>query len=94
MEEKMPLIGDTFPQVEVATTRGRKTLPDAYSGRWEVFFSHPADFIPVYTAEFVAFQKKCNQFNPLNRGFIGLRVNQVFSHLRWVGWINQMKKLP
>ena len=87
MEEKMPLIGDTFPQVEVATTHGKMVLPDAYSGKWMVFFSHPADFTPVCTTEFVAFQKRVDQFKSLNCELIGLSVDQVFSHIKWIEWI-------
>ncbi|RLE11138.1 peroxiredoxin, partial [Candidatus Aerophobetes bacterium] len=49
MEGKIPLIGERFPLVEVQTTHGRVKLPDDYSGKWFVFFSHPADFTPVCT---------------------------------------------
>jgi peroxiredoxin (alkyl hydroperoxide reductase subunit C) len=89
MEEKMPLIGDTFPQVEVTTTHGKKVLPDAYSGKWMVFFSHPADFTPVCTTEFVAFQKRFEQFKNLNCELIGLSIDQVYSHLKWIEWIKE-----
>ncbi|MEM1547128.1 MAG: redoxin domain-containing protein, partial [Candidatus Methanomethylicia archaeon] len=57
MEEyRMPLIGDKFPSMEVRTTKGVIKLPDDYSGKWFILFSHPADFTPVCTTEFVAFQ--------------------------------------
>ena len=58
MEEKFPLIGDKFPEMEVTTTHGPKKLPDDYKGRYLVLFSHPAEFTPVYTIEFVAFAKR------------------------------------
>jgi len=60
MEEKegMPLLGDDFPKMRVQTTHGFKNLPEDYKGKWFVLFSHPADFTPVCTTEFVAFQKR------------------------------------
>jgi peroxiredoxin (alkyl hydroperoxide reductase subunit C) len=89
MEEKMPLIGDKFPEMDVVTTHGVLKLPDAYSGKWLVFFSHPADFTPVCTTEFVAFQKRFEEFRILNCGLIGLSVDQVFSHMKWTEWIKE-----
>ena len=57
-----PLIGDKMPQMEVKTTFGMMTLPDAFAGKWFVLFSHPADFTPVCTTEFVAFEKRRKEF--------------------------------
>jgi len=88
MEEKrMPLIGDKFPTLEVQTTHGKKKLPDAFKGKWFILFSHPADFTPVCTTEFVAFQNRYNKFKKLNTELIGLSVDQVFSHIKWEEWI-------
>ncbi len=87
MEGRIPLIGDKFPEVEAQTTHGRIKLPDAYAGKWLVFFSHPADFTPVCTTEFVAFQKRYEQFKKINCELIGLSIDQVFSHIKWVEWI-------
>ena len=82
MEElKLPLIGDKFPKLEVQTTRGKKKLPDAYKGKWFILFSHPADFTPVCTTEFYAFQKRYNDFKKLNTELIGLSVDQLSSCL-------------
>lgn len=89
MDGKMPLIGDKFPEVEVTTTHGTLKLPNAYAGKWLVFFSHPADFTPVCTTEFVAFQKRFDEFKALNCELIGLSVDQVFSHIKWVEWIKE-----
>ncbi|KYK37395.1 MAG: peroxiredoxin [Theionarchaea archaeon] len=89
MERKMPLIGDKFPEMEVTTTHGTMKLPDAFSGKWLVFFSHPADFTPVCTTEFVAFQKRFDEFSKMNCQLIGLSVDQVFSHMKWVEWIKE-----
>jgi len=57
----MPLIGDKFPEIEVQTTQGKLKLPDVFKGKWFILFSHPADFTPVCTTEFVAFQKRYNK---------------------------------
>jgi len=83
----MPLLGDQFPQMEVQTTQGPVSLPGAYAGKWFLLFSHPADFTPVCTTEFVAFQKRYEKFKELNTELIGLSVDQVFSHIKWIDWI-------
>ena len=88
-EKKFPLIGDKFPELEVQTTHGKMKLPDDFSGKWFVFFSHPADFTPVCTTEFVAFQKRYDEFKKLNTELIGLSIDQVFSHMKWVEWIKE-----
>jgi peroxiredoxin (alkyl hydroperoxide reductase subunit C) len=88
-EYRMPLIGDKFPQMEVRTTRGLLKLPDSYSGRWFILFSHPADFTPVCTTEFVAFQKRYDEFQKLQCDLIGLSIDQVYSHLKWEEWIKE-----
>lgn len=93
MEGKMPLIGDKFPELEVQTTKGTMKLPDAFRGKWFVLFSHPADFTPVCTTEFVAFQKRFDEFKKLNCELIGLSVDQVFSHLKWEEWIKEKLKV-
>lgn len=90
MEEyKMPLIGDMFPEMEVQTTMGKMKLPDAFKGKWFILFSHPADFTPVCTTEFYAFQKRYPEFRAMNTELIGLSVDQVFSHIKWAQWIEQ-----
>lgn len=85
----MPLLGDPFPEVEVLTTHGVKKLPQDYKGKWFVLFSHPADFTPVCTTEFVAFQKRYEKFKALNTELIGLSIDQVFSHIKWIEWIKE-----
>ncbi len=89
METNMPLIGDQFPEMEVVTTRGTKNIPGDYKGKWLILFSHPADFTPVCTTEFVAFQKRYEQFKELNTELIGLSVDQVFAHIKWEQWIKE-----
>ena len=82
-------MGDKFPDMKVQTTRGEITLPGDMKGKWFVLFSHPADFTPVCTTEFVAFQKRYEKFRELNCELIGLSVDQVFAHIKWEEWINE-----
>ena len=65
LKQSMPLLGDDFPKMTVQTTRGQMNLPNDMDGKWFVLFSHPADFTPVCTTEFVAFQKRYDQFKEL-----------------------------
>ena len=88
-QKRIPLIGDKFPDFEVQTTHGPKKLPKDYKGKWLILFSHPADFTPVCTTEFVAFQKRYNEFKELNTELLGLSIDQVFSHIKWVDWIKE-----
>ncbi len=92
MEGKMPLIGESFPEIEVQTTHGKLNLPAEYAGKWFVFFSHPADFTPVCTTEFVGFQRRYDELKKLNCELIGLSIDQVFSHIKWVEWIRDNLK--
>jgi peroxiredoxin (alkyl hydroperoxide reductase subunit C) len=90
MEEtkmNMPLLGDAFPELTVQTTHGPMNIPGDLKGKWFVLFSHPADFTPVCTTEFVAFQKRYGEFQKLGCDLIGLSIDQVFSHIKWVEWI-------
>jgi len=87
MEDRIPLIGDQFPEMQVKTTRGVRNLPGDYKGKWLILFSHPADFTPVCTTEFVAFQKRFDEFKKLNTELLGLSVDQVFAHIKWEEWI-------
>ncbi|OUJ18621.1 AhpC/TSA family peroxiredoxin [Methanonatronarchaeum thermophilum] len=88
-QKSMPLIGDKFPDMEVETTHGKIKLPNDYKGKWLVLFSHPGDFTPVCTTEFVAFQKKYDEFRELDTELIGLSIDQVHSHLKWAEWIEE-----
>jgi peroxiredoxin (alkyl hydroperoxide reductase subunit C) len=88
-EYYLPLIGDPAPSFEAQTTHGAVNFPNDYEGKWVILFSHPADFTPVCTTEFVAFQKKYEDFKALNCELIGLSIDQVFSHIKWVDWIKE-----
>ncbi len=92
----IPLIGDKFPEMEVKTTHGMIKLPDdANEGGkwWFILFSHPGDFTPVCTTEFVAFAKRNKQFQELKCRLIGLSIDQVFSHIKWAEWIKENLKV-
>jgi peroxiredoxin (alkyl hydroperoxide reductase subunit C) len=85
----MILIGDKAPEFKAQTTKGPVNFPSDYQGKWVVLFSHPADYTPVCTTEFVAFAKRYDQFKELNTELIGLSIDQVFSHIKWVEWIKE-----
>lgn len=91
-ENKLALLGDKFPSVKVNTTFGLMNLPEDYNGKWFVLFSHPGDFTPVCTTEFVSFAQKHDAFKKLNCELIGLSVDQVFSHIKWTEWIKDNLK--
>ncbi|MEM1873794.1 MAG: peroxiredoxin, partial [Acidilobaceae archaeon] len=96
MPISVPSIGEKFPQMVVETTHGVKVLPDDYAGKWFVLFTHPADFTPVCTTEFVSFALHYEEFKKLNTELIGLSVDQTFSHIKWEEWIKNTfnVKLP
>ncbi|HDI02457.1 MAG TPA: peroxiredoxin [Ignisphaera sp.] len=85
----MPTIGERFPEIEVMTTIGKMKLPKDFEGKWFVLFSHPADFTPVCTSEFVAFAKRFEDFKKLNVELIGLSVDSTYSHIKWIEWIKE-----
>lgn len=85
----MPLLGYPFPNIKAQSTSGPISLPEDSRGKWLVFFSHPADFTPVCTTEFVAFQNRLQKFAALNAMLVGLSVDQVFSHIKWLDWIQE-----
>lgn len=88
-ENHIPLIGEALPEMKVVTTHGAKVLPNDYAGKWFVLFSHPADFTPVCTTEFVSFQKNYAAFRELNCELVGLSIDQVFAHIKWEEWIKE-----
>ncbi len=85
----MPLLGEKAPEFKALTTKGEIEFPKDYEGKWVVLFSHPADFTPVCTTEFVAFAKRYEEFKKLNCELIGLSIDQVFSHIKWTEWIKE-----
>lgn len=87
----MPLIGDPAPAFHAMTTNGPVDFPADYAGKWVVLFSHPADFTPVCTSEFMAFQAMGEELRDLNTELIGLSVGSISSHLAWIDAIRGIK---
>ncbi|WP_321298396.1 peroxiredoxin [Marinifilum fragile] len=85
----MPRIGDKAPEFRAVTTQGDIHFPDDYRGRWVILFSHPADFTPVCTSEFMTFAKMENQFNQANCDLVGLSVDGLYSHIAWLRTIKE-----
>ena len=85
----LPLIGEVAPKFTAKTTNGTINFPDDFVGRWVVLFSHPMDFTPVCTTEFLSFQSHIHEFQKLNTDLIGLSVGAVSSHLAWFQSIHQ-----
>lgn len=85
----LPLLGEKFPELIVETTQGEKKLPRDYAGKWFVLFSHPGDFTPVCTTEFVAFSKLAPEFEKINCELIGLSIDPLESHKKWSEWISE-----
>lgn len=88
--DKMPLIGDKAPHFRANTTNGPIEFPEDFAGRWVVLFSHPSDFTPVCTSEFIAFQRSMAAFQEINTQLVGLSVGALSSHLAWLDAISQM----
>ena len=78
----MPRLNEPAPAFDAPTTHGRKTLED-YRGKWLVLFSHPADFTPVCTTEFIAFAKRHADFQALDCELLGLSIDSHYSHIAW-----------
>ena len=79
----MPLIGDPAPAFRSMTTKGKVNFPEDYKGKWVVFFSHPADFTPVCTTEFIALARRADEFREINAELLGLSIDSLHSHLAW-----------
>ncbi len=80
----MPRIGDKAPAFKATTTQGEINFPDQFAGSWVIFFSHPADFTPVCTSEFMTFAKLEDEFGKLNCKLVGLSVDGLYSHIAWL----------
>lgn len=95
MEEKneektsMPRIGDKAPEFKAVTTQGEINFPKDYAGKWVILFSHPADFTPVCTSEFMTFAKMEKRFEDANCKLIGLSVDGLYSHIAWLRTIKE-----
>ena len=85
----MPVIGDIAPSFEADTTQGKIKFPDDYKGKWVILFSHPADFTPVCTTEFMTFASMEKEFEELNCKLIGLSIDSHYSHIAWLRTIKE-----
>ncbi|MDD3107477.1 MAG: peroxiredoxin [Bacilli bacterium] len=94
MEEKvysMPLIGEKAPSFEAVTTQGKIKFPEDYKGKWIILFSHPADFTPVCTTEFMTFASMMKEFEELNTQLVGLSVDSLYAHIAWLRKIHELE---
>ena len=85
----MPRIGDKAPHFKAITTQGEINFPDQYKGSWVILFSHPADFTPVCTSEFMTFSHMEKKFNDANCKLVGLSVDGLYSHIAWLRTIKE-----
>jgi len=85
----MPRIGDKAPAFKAVTTQGEINFPDQYAGSWVILFSHPADFTPVCTSEFMTFASMEEQFDAVNCKLVGLSVDGLYSHIAWLRTIKE-----
>ncbi len=88
-QRRMPLIGEKAPAFKAETTQGPINFPDDYKGEWVVFFSHPADFTPVCTTEFMTFASMADEFRDLNCELLGLSIDSTYSHIAWLRTIKE-----
>ncbi|HEY9114268.1 MAG TPA: peroxiredoxin, partial [Bacteroidales bacterium] len=85
----MPRIGDKAPSFKAVTTQGDINFPADYSGNWVILFSHPADFTPVCTSEFMTFASMADKFKKANCDLVGLSVDGLYSHIAWLRTIKE-----
>lgn len=85
----MPRIGDQAPSFKAVTTQGPINFPEQYAGSWVILFSHPADFTPVCTSEFMTFASLEQKFAQANCKLVGLSVDGLYSHIAWLRTINE-----
>lgn len=86
---KMPSIGEKAPEFKAVTTQGDINFPGDYKGSWVILFSHPADFTPVCTSEFMTFASREKEFNNANCKLVGLSIDGLYSHIAWLRSIKE-----
>jgi peroxiredoxin (alkyl hydroperoxide reductase subunit C) len=87
-QPSLPRLNEPAPAFKAPTTHGVKELSD-YAGKWLVLFSHPADFTPVCTTEFMAFANAYDEFQAMNTDLLGLSIDSLFSHIAWTRTIQE-----
>lgn len=85
----MPLIGDDAPAFTATTSMGEIKFPQDYKGKWVILFSHPADFTPVCTTEFMTFASMQEEFKKLNTELVGLSIDSIYAHIAWLRTIKE-----
>ena len=91
VQNRMPLIGDTAPSFKAVTTQGEINFPEDFRGKWVILFSHPADFTPVCTTEFMTFASMAEEFKAMNTELVGLSVDSLYSHIAWLRKIQDLE---
>ena len=79
----LPRLNEPAPAFNAPTTDGPRSLDD-YKGKWLVLFSHPADFTPVCTTEFIAFARRADDFRQRGAELLGLSIDSTHSHIAWM----------
>jgi peroxiredoxin (alkyl hydroperoxide reductase subunit C) len=85
----LPRIGEAAPEFKAVTTQGNINFPSDYKGSWVILFSHPADFTPVCTSEFMTFASMEGKFAEANCKLVGLSVDGLYSHIAWLRTIKE-----
>jgi len=88
---RMPLLGEMAPEFKAISTQGPISFPDDYKGKWVILFSHPADFTPVCTTEFIMFSSMLDEFKAINTELIGVSVDSLFAHIAWLRRIKELE---
>ena len=88
---RLPLIGDKAPAFQALTTNGTIHFPEDYEGKWVLFFSHPSDFTPVCTTEFMTMASMKEEFREMNVELLGLSVDSLYSHIAWIRRIEELE---
>ena len=88
---RLPLIGDKAPSFQALTTSGTVNFPEDYKGNWVLFFSHPSDFTPVCTTEFMTMASMEEEFRQMNVALLGLSVDSLYSHIAWIRKIEELE---
>jgi len=89
IKSEMPRIGEKAPGFTAETTQGKINFPDDYKGKWVILFSHPSDFTPICTSEFMTFGKMQKEFEDLNCQLLGLSIDGLASHIAWLRTIKE-----
>ena len=88
---RFPLIGTKAPEFEAVTTKGPMHFPNDFEGKWVILFSHPADFTPVCTTEFMTFASMIDEFKAINTELVGLSVDSLYAHIAWLRRIQELE---